>query len=264
MQLDINDVCFAYHSSDVLKDITFKAGNGEVIGILGKNGCGKTTLMKCINAHLKPHSGCVTVDGKAVSEMPKRELAKSMAVVAQSVNLSFPFTVLETVMMGLYPTSEWMHSPSESDMVKVLDAMNATGVTEFADRPVTELSGGERQRVLISRALVQDPEIFLLDEPTLHLDVNHQFNLMELVIRLAHEKNMLVIIVTHDIFLAARYCDRILLMEKGEIVSSGRTEEVITSANLEKVFSVNADVSYDERIGGLNVLFIGKSAQFKK
>ncbi|MCL2891041.1 MAG: ABC transporter ATP-binding protein, partial [Methanomassiliicoccaceae archaeon] len=94
MQLDINDVCFAYHSSDVLKDITFKAGNGEVIGILGKNGCGKTTLMKCINAHLKPHSGCVTVDGKAVSEMPKRELAKSMAVVAQSVNLSFPFTVL--------------------------------------------------------------------------------------------------------------------------------------------------------------------------
>jgi len=259
MQLEINDVKFAYHSSDVLKDISFKAGNGEVIGILGKNGCGKTTLMKCINAHLKPHSGCVTIDGAAVSEMSKRDLAKNMAVVAQSVNLSFPFTVLETVMMGLYPTSEWMQSPSESDMARVLDAMNSTGITEFSDRPVTELSGGERQRVLISRALVQDPEIFLLDEPTLHLDVNHQFNLMEMVNRLAKEKNMLVIIVTHDIFLAARYCDRILLMEKGEIVSSGRTEDVITSENLEKVFSVNADVSYDKRIGGLNVLFIGRS-----
>ena len=258
MQLEINDVCFAYHSIDVLKNISFKASEGEVIGLLGKNGCGKTTLMKCINAHLKPHSGTITIDGSPVSEMTKKELAKRMAVVAQHANMSFPFTVLETVMMGLYPTAEWMHAPTGEEMKRVLDAMNATGVTEFAERSVTELSGGERQRVLISRALVQDPEIFLLDEPTLHLDVNHQFNLMEMVNRLAKEKNMLVIIVTHDIPLAARYCDRVMLMEKGEIVGSGRTADVITSENLMKVFSVHADVTYDERINGLNVMFIGR------
>jgi iron complex transport system ATP-binding protein len=193
--------------------------------------------------------------------MSKKELAKSMAVVAQHVNLSFPFTALETVMMGLYPTSEWMQSPSKKEMDRILDAMDSTGVTEFADRPVTERGGGERQRVLISRALVQDPEIFLLDEPTLHLDINHQFNLMEMVNRLAKEKNMLVIIVTHDISLAARYCSRVILMEKGEIIGSGRTEDVITSENLEKIFSVRADVSYDERIDGLNVVFIGRKEQ---
>jgi len=259
MQLEIENVRFAYQSSDVLKDVSFKASNGEVIGILGKNGCGKTTLMKCINAHLRPHSGCIKIDGSDVSKMSKRELAKKMAVVAQIANMTFPFTVLETVMMGLYPTTEWMRQPTGEDMVRVLEAMNATGITEFADRPVTELSGGERQRVLISRALVQDPEIFLLDEPTLHLDVNHQFNLMEMVNRLAKEKGMLVIIVTHDISLAARYCDRVILMEKGEIIGSGRTEEVITPENLMKVFSVRADVVHDERIGGLNVMFIGRS-----
>ncbi|MDR0791654.1 MAG: ABC transporter ATP-binding protein [Methanomassiliicoccaceae archaeon] len=258
MILEINNVRFAYQSSDVLKDISFTASNGEVIGILGKNGCGKTTLMKCINAHLRPHSGYVMIDGGHVSMMSKKDLAKNMAVVAQHVNLSSPFTVLETVMMGLYPTSEWLQQPTGDEMKRILEAMDSTSVTEFAERPVTELSGGEKQRVLIARALVQDPEIFLLDEPTLHLDINHQFNLMEMVNRLAREKNMLVIIVTHDISLAARYCDRVMLMEKGEIVGSGRTADVITSENLMKVFSVHADVTYDERINGLNVMFIGR------
>ncbi|MCL2711955.1 MAG: ABC transporter ATP-binding protein [Methanomassiliicoccaceae archaeon] len=258
MHLVIDNVRFAYQSSDVLKNVSFEASAGEVIGILGKNGCGKTTLMKCINAHLAPHSGCVTIDGNDVSKMTKKKLAGSMAVVAQHVNMSFPFTVLETVMMGLYPTSEWLRPPTEEEMIRISEAMISTGVTEFAERPVTELSGGERQRVLIARALVQDPKIFLLDEPTLHLDINHQFNLMEMVNRLAREKNMLVIIVTHDIALAARYCDRVMLMEKGEIVGSGDAKDVITSENLLKVFSVRADVSYDERINGLNVMFIGR------
>ena len=259
MQLEIKDVCFAYRDSDVLKNVSFRAASGEVIGILGKNGCGKTTLMKCINAHLKPHSGSVMIDGSDVSKMSKKELAKKMAVVSQHVHLSFPFTVLETVMMGLYPTSEWMHTPSKDEMALVLEAMNATDVANFADRSITELSGGEKQRVLISRALVQDPEVFLLDEPTLHLDVNHQFNLMEMTRELAKEKNMLVIIVTHDIALAARYCDRIMLMEDGQIVGSGLTKDVITAENLKKVFAVDVDVTYNEKIGGLNVLFIGRS-----
>jgi len=259
MLLEINDVRFAYHSSDVLKGITFSASGGEVVGILGKNGCGKTTLMKCINAHLSPHGGCVVLDGDVVSAVSRKELAKKMAMVAQSSSVSFSFTVLDAVLMGLYPNSEWMGSPSDSDMERVSEAMKATGVFGFADRPVTELSGGERQRVMITRALVQDPKVLLLDEPTLHLDINHQFGLMELVRSLVAEKGILVILVTHEIGLAARYCDRILLVDDGEIAGSGTAEEVVTAENLERVFGIRTDVHYDERIGGLAVTVIGKS-----
>lgn len=259
MELRINGVSFAYNSADVLKDVSFEASSGEVIGILGKNGCGKTTLMKCINAHLSPYSGCVMVDDDVVSEIPRRELAKKMAIVAQSASLSFPFSVLETVLMGRYPNAEWFQNPTEHEMELVLDSMKATGIVDFAERSVSELSGGEKQRVLISRALVQDPKILLLDEPTLHLDINHQFGLMELIRKLSKEKGLLVVIVTHDIALAARYCDRVIMIDKGTIVASGTASEVITKDNVRNVFDIDAEVSYDERIKGLNVFMIGKS-----
>jgi len=259
VELKISGVSFAYRSIDVLKDVSFEASSGEVIGILGKNGCGKTTLMKCINAHLKPYSDCVMVDNDIVSEIPRRELAKEMAIVAQSASLSFPFSVLETVLMGRYPNAEWFQNPTDHEMGLVLDAMKATGIVDFAERSVCELSGGEKQRVLISRALVQEPKILLLDEPTLHLDINYQFGLMELIKKLAKEKGLLIVIVTHDIALAARYCDRIIMIEKGVIIGSGTASEVITKDNLQNVFDINAEISYDERIKGLNVFVIGKS-----
>jgi iron complex transport system ATP-binding protein len=259
VDLRIKGVSFAYRSIDVLNDVSFEASSGEIIGILGKNGCGKTTLMKCIEANLKPHTGCITLDEKDVSSIPRRDLAKDMAIVAQSANLFFPFTVFETVMMGRYPNSEWFQNPTDEDMKYVYSAMQATGITDFAERSVSELSGGEKQRVLISRALVQDPKVLLLDEPTLHLDINHQFGLMELVKKLVKEQRILIVIVTHDIALAARYCDRILLIEKGVIVGSGIASEVITVDNLKKVFDIQTEISYDERIKGLNVFVIGKS-----
>lgn len=259
VELSIDGVCFSYNSRDVLKDITFSAEGGEIVGLLGKNGCGKTTLMKCINAHLSPKVGCISVDGEDVQAIARKDLAKKLAMVAQSTNVSFSFTVLDAVMMGLYPNSDMFQEPTSADMARISEAMVATGIYEFAERPVNELSGGERQRVFIARAIVQDPEVLLLDEPTLHLDINHQFGLMDLVTKLAREKGILVIIVTHEIALAARYCDRVLLIEDGVIADSGTAAHVITPENLAQVYGIRADVYEDERIDGLSVFIYGKT-----
>ena len=165
--------------------------------------------------------------------------------------------MFETVKMGRYPCAGNGNS-SEQETEAIYEALKDTGTVQFADRYVNELSGGERKRVLIARALAQEPEILLLDEPTLHLDVNHQFDLMDLIRRLAKEKNLLIVMVTHDLVLAARYCDRIIILQDGEIYNIGSTAEVMTSENLEESFMIKAEVTKDSRVK-LNVLLISKS-----
>ncbi|MDR3074492.1 MAG: ABC transporter ATP-binding protein [Candidatus Methanoplasma sp.] len=258
MKVDINGVEFSYASNAVLKGITFGAGTGEVLGILGQNGCGKTTLLKCMNTTLSPCRGCVTVDDSCVQEMSKKEIARKMAFVTQTTNITFPFTVYETVMMGRYSRIDALGHETEKDVESVYEAMNETEVLKFADRYIDELSGGERRRVMIARALVQEPEILLLDEPTLHLDINHQFDLMELIRNLATARNMLIVLVTHDIVLAARYCDRVILMSRGEIAAAGTVKETIRPDNLRRIFEIEADVTEDDRFG-MSVVVVGKA-----
>ena len=259
MRLTVSSVSFSYGEGKAVDDVSFDAEGGEVIGIIGQNGCGKTTLLKCINALLTPSEGAVMIEDENILSMPRREIAKNIGVVSQSTTIVFPYNVLDMVMMGRYPAKNSFETYNENDLKVVQRSMAETGVEEFAERTIDELSGGERQRVLIARALAQEPRMMLLDEPTLHLDVNHQFDLMELIRRLATERKMTVIIVTHDIMLAARFCDRLIMMERGVIVSSGRTEDVLTSENLARVFGIDAHVSYDERINGLNVFILGKA-----
>lgn len=258
MKVDIADVEFSYASNDVLKGITFKAEAGEVLGILGQNGCGKTTLLKCMNTTLLPSKGCIMVDEDNVEDMQKKEIAKKMAFVTQTTSVTFPFTVYETIMMGRYSRIDTFGTETEKDIEAAYEAMEETETLKFADRYIDELSGGERRRVMIARALVQEPEILLLDEPTLHLDINHQFDLMELIIRLAKTRNMLVVLVTHDIVLAARYCDRVIIMTEGEIAAAGTTKETINAENLKQIFEIEAEVTEDHRLG-LNVTLIGKA-----
>ncbi len=250
MELNIEGVGFSYPSREVLKEVDFKAGKGEVVGIIGQNGCGKTTLLKCINTTLKQTKGVITLDGTDVQTFTKKQIAQSMGFVMQTTNTTFPFTVYETILMGRYSRKDTFSSDdSEEDTRIVYEAMRDTGVLKFADRDIDELSGGERRRVMIARALVQEPEILLLDEPTLHLDINHQFDLMDLITRLSKERGLLIIIVTHDLIFAARYCDRIIAIENGLIASAGTAREVITPENMRRLFEIEAEVKDDPRVG---------------
>ena len=250
MKLCINGIGFSYPSREVLKEVSFESQQGEVIGIIGQNGCGKTTLLKCINTTLAPTRGTVTLDSQDVKDLSKKEIARSMGFVMQTTSTTFPFTVYETVLMGRYSRKDMFSSDeTENDKRIVYEAMRDTGILKFADRDIDELSGGERRRVMIARALAQEPEILLLDEPTLHLDINHQFDLMDLITKLSKERGLLVIIVTHDLIFAARYCDRVLAIENGLIAAAGTAKEVITPENLRDLFEIEAEVKDDPRIG---------------
>ncbi|MDR3206534.1 MAG: ABC transporter ATP-binding protein [Candidatus Methanoplasma sp.] len=257
MKMEVDNLGFSYHKHSVLDGVSFAADIGEVIGIIGQNGCGKTTLLKCINSLHDPTSGEVRLDGEPVKEMSKKDIARKVAFVTQSAGVTFPFSVFDTIMMGRYPWTDFEANTPEYSIDAVYRAMRDTGTLPFADRRVNELSGGEMRRVMIARALAQEPEILLLDEPTLHLDISHQFDLMELIRKLARDKGITILIVTHDIVLAARYCNRIMILKDRGIYRIGETERIMLADNLRDAFFVETDVSHDDRFG-INVLIVGR------
>ena len=220
VELDIEDVCFSYPSRDILKDIEFKAEQGEILGIIGQNGCGKTTLLKCINSTLSPKKGIVTVDGKAVESMTKKEIARSMGFVMQTTSTTFPFTVYETVMMGRYSRKDALDSEKEEDTRIVYQALKDTGTLKFADRDIDELSGGERRRVMIARALVHSPRLLLLDEPTAGLDPQTRKRIWDTVNGLNRDGGLTVLLTTHYMEEAAG-ADDIVIVNHGEIAAHG-------------------------------------------
>ncbi|MBI0583695.1 MAG: ABC transporter ATP-binding protein [Methanomassiliicoccus sp.] len=256
MKISVHGLCFRYGSTDVVSEVDLEAGEGEIIGILGPNGSGKTTLLKCLNRSLSPRTGTVLIDDRDYRTMTRREIATRMGTVPQSANINFPFTALDIVMMGRLPELKRFESETENDLQIVRDAMAVTNTQQFADRPMDQLSGGERQRVIIARALAQRPRVLLLDEPTLHLDVNHQLDILDMITSLARADKLIVMIVTHDLALAARYCDQVVLMQKGKVLAAGEVTEVLTPVNLRRVFGIEATVYYDERIGSHSVAII--------
>jgi iron complex transport system ATP-binding protein len=249
----VQGVEFAYSSAKILDDVNFEAMPGEIVGILGPNGSGKTTLLKCINRALKPRAGTVLVEGKSISELTRREIATEMGVVPQNSGVNFPFTALEIVLMGRGPSLRRFQTEGEKDLEIARKAMEITDVIEFADRSMTELSGGEKQRVIIARALAQQPKILLLDEPTLHLDVNHQIEILELVRGLVKSQMLTAVIVSHDLNLAARFCDKLILLEKGQVIAAGQVQQVLTRENMARVFRIEAAIDYDPRVKAYTV-----------
>lgn len=236
-------VSFSYYDGDVLSDITLRLRRGELVGLIGPNGSGKTTLLKLLSGLLKPKTGAVYLDGCDVRNIPRHEMARRVAVVPQDLDVPFAFTARELVMMGRTPYIRAWRGESKRDRVVVERVMGATGITELAERPFNELSGGEQRRVTIAMALAQEPELLLLDEPTVHLDINHQVEMLELIKRLNVEGNVTVLAAIHDLNLAALYFERLVLLNGGRLVVDGLPEEVLSEITLRRVFGAAVRVS---------------------
>ena len=239
-RLKIQGLNFGYDSRLVLKDINLEVEKGEILTLVGPNGSGKTTLLRCIMRIFAPDKGYILINGKQISKIKRRELAKRMAYVPQSEINSFPTTVFDTVLMGRRPYLNW--NPGVKDFKMVSDVLHLLGLKEFALRDLNELSGGEKQKVLIARAIAQEPEIMLLDEPTSNLDLRYQLEVLEVVKNLAKEKAISVIMAMHDLNLASRYSDRLAMLKDGKIFSMGTPKQVITSENVKLVYGVEVSI----------------------
>ena len=236
--LKIKGLVCGYEAGFFLKDITFSVNDGELMGIIGPNGSGKSTLLRAISRVLKPLKGEILFKGKEIEKMGFKELAQRVAVVSQSTaEITFNFTVIEYVLLGRIPyRKRFQVLETKTDEKIVANTMALTDITHLSERNVGELSGGERQRAIIARALAQEPELLLLDEPTTHLDIGHQIEILDLVKRLQRERNLTVVIVLHDLNLASLYCDRLLLLKEGRVHSLGTPEEILTYPIIEEVY----------------------------
>lgn len=245
MRIDVENLCFSYAVKPVLEDICFHVSKGEIVCLVGPNGSGKSTLIKCIESLLKIRSGRILLDGDDTRTLVPAEMARRIGYVSQSATLGFATTVFETVLMGRRPHSTWRNS--NKDIQVVIDILEQMDLEQCALQNVNRLSGGQRQRVFIARALAQEPRALLLDEPTSALDIPHQMDIMDIVRTLARTKGISVIMVLHDLNLAARYADRIIMLNRGSIHAEGSPEHVFTQRNMETVYGVEAAIQRDEK-----------------
>jgi cobalamin transport system ATP-binding protein len=246
MRLTVDKLSFSFGEKRVLNDISLEIPDGEFFGLMGPNGSGKTTLLRCVTNFLQPKSDTVKIDGKPLNGFSAIELARTFAVVPQSSATDFTFTAYDIVMMGRMPHIESRFSgATKADASIVKNAMERTDTWRFASRPFFGLSGGERQRVIVARAIAQQPRALLLDEPTVYLDINGQFEVMDLIKKLNKGEGISVIAVLHDVNLAARYCDRIALLSHGRLEAIGPPKEVLTPETIQSVYGVDVVVRKD-------------------
>jgi iron complex transport system ATP-binding protein len=238
--LNVNGIECRYGSTKILSNISIDVKPGCFIGILGPNGSGKTTLLKSISRVLKPHGGSILIDKEDIYALKPKQVAQKMAVVPQYNDVGFNFSAIEVVLMGRNPHLGDFQMESKKDVDIARNAMELTNTWTLASRPINELSGGEAQRVIIARALAQEPKILLLDEPMSHLDIINQIELMDLVKTLCIKNSLTVLAVIHDLNMASRYCDTILLLKEGTIFALGSVEKVMTPENILKVFGVDS------------------------
>ncbi|MCL2401207.1 MAG: ABC transporter ATP-binding protein [Oscillospiraceae bacterium] len=238
--LTLKNVSVGYTGEDVVKNVTFSVARNENLSIIGPNGCGKTTLLKAV-ANLMPFKGEIEVSGKPVHKMSHREVTLKIALLSQLSGIYFSYSVFDTVMMGryLHIKDKFLGLPSEEDRAIVLKTLEAMDLSKEKDRSITTLSGGQLQRVFLARTLVQEPEIILLDEPTNHLDLKYQIELIEFLKQWAQHGNRTVIGVLHDINLAMKLSDNILVMKDGEIQVHGKVSAVVSDTLLKQVYDID-------------------------
>ncbi|WP_433295217.1 ABC transporter ATP-binding protein [Pseudonocardia sp. CA-142604] len=257
VRLRAEQVRLGYGDRTIVDGLDLDVVAGTITAVIGPNGCGKSTLLRALGRLLKPTAGQVVLDGKRIDRVPTREVAKVLGLLPQAPSAPEGLTVADLVARGRHPHQAWYRQWSADDEDAVAQALDWTGIADLAERPVDQLSGGQRQRAWISMALAQGTDLLLLDEPTTFLDLAHQVDVLELVRRLHSEVGRTVVMVLHDLNLAARYADRLVAMREGRIVAAGKPAEVITEELLEEVFGLAARVIPDPVAGTPLVVPIG-------
>lgn len=260
IELEMQNVSLGYHRQPILRDLNLRVSPGELAGLIGPNGCGKSTLIKAFSHIINPLSGTILIDGRVISGIPRRELARLVGVVPQIPLLPSTFSAFEIVLMGRNPHLGLFQSEGPRDWNLALQAMAKTATQALADRRVNELSGGEIQCLLIARALVQETRAILLDEPTANLDIGRQVEILDLMKDLCRNYNLVVLAALHDLNLAAQYCDRLVLIHNGHIHAEGKPSEVITDVNIKQVYGAENCV-YTHPVNGLPIVLVGTAGK---
>jgi iron complex transport system ATP-binding protein len=231
-----HDISGGYTDIPVIKDFSLEVKTGEFLGIIGPNGSGKSTLLKLLSRVLTPSRGTISFLGEDIRRMDQRAFARKTAFVSQDTNIYFPFSVMEITLMGRIPHLGRLQGETKRDIEIAEQSLALTDVFSLKDKLIDELSSGERQRVIISRALTQEPLLLFLDEPTAHLDIGHQIQILDLLYKLNSRNGLTIVVVLHDLNLAAEYCGRIIFLNDGRIFKNGRPEDVLTYQNIEAVY----------------------------
>jgi len=256
-QLGAEDIRLGYGDRIIIDGLSLDIAPGVVTTVIGPNGCGKSTLLRSLGRLLRPSAGRVVLDGKAISSMKTKDVARIVGMLPQTPVAPEGLTVADLVARGRHPHQSWLRQWSADDETEVLAALGQTGIADLADRPLDELSGGQRQRAWISMALAQGTDILLLDEPTTYLDLAHSLEVLDLVDRLHDELGRTVVMVLHDLNLAIRYSDRLVVMREGRIIAQGSPTEIITADLLREVFTLEATVLEDPVSGRPMIIPIG-------
>lgn len=252
--IETSSLFFRYDRRFVLDDISLSVNRGSFVSIIGPNGSGKTTLLRNISGIISPHKGSIALKGRDVSQYGRKEIARFMAYVPQTMAMDFSFTVGDIVLMGRAPYIGIFESETPDDIKIVNEAMEITNITSLKEKRVTEISGGEKQRVMIACALAQTPEIMLLDEPVSNLDIQHQVETMNILKKLNSEKGMTVIVVLHDLNLAAEYSDTVMLLKDGKLLCSGTPSEVISLENISMAYETKVYMTENPFSGNPHII----------
>ena len=263
-ELLIKDVSFSYLNGFSLRHIDLTVERGEMVALIGPNGSGKTTLIKLVAGVLPPRQGEVLLDGASLKSLSRREIAQRTAVVPQYFHMPFAFTVGEVVMLGRTSFIRALSGETEGDYGMARHAMELTGIEKFSNRTFNELSGGERQKVILAMALAQEPKLLLLDEPTAHLDINHQVEILELVKGLNRERKVTVVGAMHDLNLAALYFDRLILLKEGAIVTEGSPSAVLTERTIHDVFGASVQIDQHPSAKVPHIIILPKESRIDK